>query len=108
MWKYLFFICINIFVSLIGYAQSSTCANATPFCTGVNYTFPASTNAPAPTGAYFDCLMTQPNPAFFYLEIANPGNITINIRGLEVLGETRILISSAGDHLQIQQLCVIN
>ena len=70
------------------FAQNTTCNTADPFCTGTNYTFPASTNAPAPTGAYFDCLGTQPNPAFYFLEIDNPGNITINIQGLGVNGGT--------------------
>ena len=61
------------------FGQSSTCNNALPFCTGSTYTFPASTNTPAPNGAYFDCLWTQPNPAFYYCEIDQPGNMTISI-----------------------------
>ena len=61
------------------FSQSSTCNNALPFCTGSTYTFPASTNTPAPSGAYFDCLWTQPNPAFYYCEIDQPGNMTISI-----------------------------
>ena len=71
-----------IFANTI-FAQA-TCNTALPFCTGTNYTFPASTNTPAPTGANFGCLWTQPNPAFYFLEIDNPGNITINIQGLGV------------------------
>ena len=61
-------------------AQSPDCITATPFCTGTNYSFPASTNTTAPIGPYYDCLFTQPNPAFYYLEIDQPGNITIQMQ----------------------------
>ena len=59
-------------------AQDS-CSTALPFCTGSSYTFPASINTPSPPGSNFGCLGTQPNPAFYYMEIANPGNLTIYI-----------------------------
>jgi len=78
-----FLFCVSVIA-----AQNTTCNTADPFCTGTNYSFPASTNAPPPTGAYFDCLGTQPNPAFYFLEIDNPGNITINIQGLSTNGGT--------------------
>jgi len=57
----------------------NNCGTAQPFCTGTNYTFPASTNTNAPTGANFGCLGTQPNPAFYFMEIDNPGNITLSL-----------------------------
>ena len=85
--RHVFTLYLLFFASFV-VAQNTTCNTADPFCTGTNYTFPASTNAPAPTGAYFDCLGTQPNPAFYFLEIDNPGNITINIQGLGVNGGT--------------------
>ena len=66
----------------------TTCGTAQPFCTGTTYTFPASTNTPPPTGANFGCLWSQPNPAFYYCEIDNPGNMTINIQGLGTTGGT--------------------
>ena len=59
------------------YSQSPNCLGAEPFCTGTNVTFPASTNTTSPTGPYYDCLFTQPNPAFYYLQIDQPGDITI-------------------------------
>ena len=70
---------INILFLLFVTEVSSqgTCATALPFCTGSSYTFPASINTPAPPGTNFGCLGTQPNPAFYYMEIANPGNLTI-------------------------------
>ena len=59
--------------------SQTTCSTSLPFCTGSNYTFPASTNTSAPTGANFGCLGSQDNPAFYYCEIDNPGNMTITI-----------------------------
>ncbi|MFQ3333083.1 MAG: gliding motility-associated-like protein [Thalassomonas sp.] len=61
-------------------AQSSDCANADGFCTGTNYTFPASTNTTAPVGPDYGCLGTQPNPAFYFLQIDQPGNLTITMQ----------------------------
>ena len=81
MIKRVFSILFLLYCANTVYAQSSTCNTALPFCTGSTYTFPASTNTAAPTGAYFDCLFSQPNPAFYYCEIDNPGNMTINIQG---------------------------
>ncbi|MBQ8959005.1 MAG: PKD domain-containing protein [Bacteroidales bacterium] len=59
--------------------DNSTCANADPFCTDNGmYQFPASTYAnPGESGPYYDCLNSQPNPAWYYLQIDNPGNIDI-------------------------------
>ena len=77
--KKLLSILLFVFCSNLIFGQSATCNNALPFCTGSTYTFPASTNTPAPSGAFFDCLWTQPNPAFYYCEIDQPGNMTISI-----------------------------
>ena len=85
--KKLFYIVLFVSITNIAFTQG-TCNTALPFCTGSNYVFPASTNTPAPTGAYFDCLGTQPNPAFYYMEIDNAGNMTINIQGLGANGGT--------------------
>ena len=59
--------------------QNNTCANADPFCTDNGmYEFPAGVNAGSgETGPYYDCLYTQPNPAWYYMRILNPGNIDI-------------------------------
>ncbi|MBU46631.1 MAG: hypothetical protein CMD28_04295 [Flavobacteriales bacterium] len=62
------------------FGQSPNCVGAEPFCTGTTATFAASTNTNAPVGPYYDCLFTQPNPAFYYLQIGQPGNLTINIQ----------------------------
>ena len=69
---------ILIFIlSKMSFSQSPNCLGAEPFCTGTSVTFPAATNTTSPIGPYYDCLFTQPNPAFYYLQIDQPGNITI-------------------------------
>ena len=61
-------------------AQGSDCATASPFCTSAGTaTFPASQNTTAPVGPNYDCLFTQPNPAWYYLQVANSGPITLNM-----------------------------
>jgi gliding motility-associated-like protein len=60
-----------------GFSQGSNCATADPFCTGTTYTFPNNTGIPN-QGTY-QCLGTTPNPAWYYLQIANSGNIDIHI-----------------------------
>ncbi len=59
--------------------QNNTCANADPFCTDNGmYQFPAGVNAGSgESGPYYDCLITTPNPAWYYLQIDDPGNIDI-------------------------------
>ena len=69
-----------ILIPQLLFAQSPDCVGAEPFCTGTPATFAASTNTSAPVGPYYDCLFTQPNPAFYYLQIDQPGNITINMQ----------------------------
>ena len=60
---------------------NNTCANADPFCTDNGmYQFPAGVNAGSgESGPYYDCLYSQPNPAWYYMRIANPGSITIHM-----------------------------
>lgn len=61
--------------------QNNTCANADPFCTDNGmYEFPAGVNAGSgENGPDYDCLYSQPNPAWYYMRIANPGSMTINM-----------------------------
>ena len=56
-----------------------TCALANPFCTGTTYTFPASTGTTAQVGPSYGCLFSQPNPAWYFMQIQNPGNLTIGM-----------------------------
>jgi len=55
-----------------------------PFCAGGTSggTFPASTDQPdAETGPNYGCLGSEPNPAWYYLQISQSGNLDILIQG---------------------------
>jgi gliding motility-associated-like protein len=66
---------------LVGYAYSQAdCLSAQPFCTSAAYSFPASTNTTAPTGPDYGCLGSQPNPAFYFMQIDQPGNLAITMQ----------------------------
>ncbi|MCK9616253.1 MAG: PKD domain-containing protein [Lentimicrobiaceae bacterium] len=58
--------------------QNLLCDSALPFCTGTNYQFPAGVGAgSAQSGPCYNCLSTTPNPAWYYMKIANPGDLHI-------------------------------
>lgn len=71
-------------VNIKFFAQGTDCATADPFCTGTTYTFPNNTGI-ADAGTY-DCLFTTPNPAWYYLQIATSGNISITINQTDLSG----------------------
>ena len=79
--------------------DNATCDGAFPFCTDNGlYTFPAGTNSGSPCGTTYNsscgepymcsgtpgqsanCLYTAPNPAFYYMRIADPGNLNIHMQ----------------------------
>jgi hypothetical protein len=70
---------VILLFSISAFSQSDDCNTATPFCTNSGITFPASTGTSSPNGPDYGCLNTQPNPAFFYLQIDNPGNMTLSL-----------------------------
>ncbi|MDD3876542.1 MAG: PKD domain-containing protein [Bacteroidales bacterium] len=60
------------------FSQNNLCENSLPFCTDTVYNFPAGVNAgTAQSGAAYTCLGTQPNPAWYYMEVLNSGPISI-------------------------------
>lgn len=75
--------------------DNATCDGAEPFCTNQGlYQFPAGVNAGnlgsqvspyycsgfiRPDGSSSSCLYTTPNPAFYYMQIDQPGNLNIKI-----------------------------
>ena len=65
----------------IQWRQNNMCANADPFCTDNGmYQFPAGVNAGSgESGPNYDCLHSTPNPAWYYMRIANPGAMTIHM-----------------------------
>lgn len=77
--KHIFLVLLFVIPWNLVSAQTS-CADAEPFCSNGGVTYPASTNAgAAPAGPNYGCLFTRPNPAWFYLNIANSGAITITL-----------------------------
>lgn len=78
--KKLFSLVIFITATLFVVAQSSTCIDSDPFCTGTSYEFPASTNAgSAETGPDYGCLSSQPNPVWYHMRIQYAGDIIIDM-----------------------------
>lgn len=77
-YSFLFFVVCLIGIQTKINAQGS-CAAAAPFCTAAGVNFPASTSTTAPAGPNYGCLGSQPNPAWYYLNIATNGNIQINL-----------------------------
>ncbi len=58
---------------------NNTCLAAEQFCTDNGlYQYPAGVNAgTGEAGPDYQCLRTTPNPAWFYLQIGNPGSMSI-------------------------------
>ena len=61
-------------------STSSSCNTAVGICSSTSYTFPAGVNAgTAASGPNYGCLKTQPNPAWFFLQVQNSGSITFSM-----------------------------
>jgi gliding motility-associated-like protein len=61
---------------------NNSCSNAAPFCTGTQFDFPAGTNTPtSEVGPNYGCLGSEPNPAWYFLQIADSGTVNIDIMG---------------------------
>lgn len=60
--------------------SSPTCITATPICGNTLNSYPSTSGgAWAQAGPDYGCLISQPNPSWFYFKIDNPGNLSINI-----------------------------
>ncbi len=58
--------------------DDGSCIVPTPFCTEDATTYEATTNSQdAPNGNFYGCLDDQPNPAWFYLQTSEAGDIDI-------------------------------
>ena len=65
---------------LMAETQNDSCQTALPFCGSDAYTFPGGVNTGnAQAGPFYDCLSTQPNPAWYYMQVDDPGDIIINM-----------------------------
>ncbi len=67
-------ICVNTF------SQGTTCSNAQPFCssTGLEFQNTSGVTSSEP-GPNYGCLGSQPNPAWYYIRIDQPGNLNLQI-----------------------------
>lgn len=77
--KNIFFLIVFLISSSAIFAQGSTCATADPFCSGSGAVFPNSTTGTAQSGPYYDCLISQPKPSWYYMQIGISGPITLTI-----------------------------
>jgi len=79
---YLSFVLVLLFIPGRNFSQNNLCSTAFPFCTGSTYSYPAGVNSgTAQAGPSYSCLGSEPNPAWYYLKIANPGNLEIKMVG---------------------------
>ncbi len=73
-----------VFSTIAAFAQSNTAENMSPFCAGGStLTFDNTTNsAPADPNSAADsygCLGNEPNPAWFYMQIGESGNLQFTL-----------------------------
>ncbi|MFD2907983.1 T9SS type B sorting domain-containing protein [Flavobacterium ardleyense] len=66
-------ILLFLFISAFSFSQSSTCENAAAMCSGNQGPFPNNTGVVSPGSV--GCLGSTPNPAWFYLQVGQSGNI---------------------------------
>ncbi len=83
VWKYgtsgtgSFEICV---MSIATTLTNTICSNMSPICPGSPTLYTAqAAGTSAPVGPNYDCLESQPNPTWFYLEIDNPGLLSVDI-----------------------------
>jgi hypothetical protein len=72
-------VCQGETVVLSAGSNSVSCDLAEPICSNTSLNFPNLTNTTAPVGNNYDCLGTQPNPSWFYVQIEQPGDLTLDI-----------------------------
>ena len=83
---YLIAILFFFLLPVSSFGQGATCADIEPFCAGDEaYIFPNCNNtdpnciSDAEPGPDYGCLGSQPWPAWFYLQIDDPGNLDFEI-----------------------------
>jgi len=82
---FLLFITLS-FTYISGLSQGSICTESTPFCSISGIEFPnCNSNDPncnsfAENGPDYGCLVSTPFPAWYFLQIENPGSIELTIR----------------------------
>jgi len=64
---------------ILAISQGTNCADMDPICTDVGAQFTANTGTTAEPGNDYGCLLTQPNPSWYYFEVATNGNIDMSL-----------------------------
>lgn len=59
--------------------ENDLCQSSTPVCANSVFSFQASTGGFAQTGPCYGCLLSQPNPTWFYFKVSVPGEIVLTI-----------------------------
>jgi len=65
-------------ISCFSYSQSPVCSSPEPFCAGDSSLVFSNTTGDNGFGSV-DCLGSTPNPAWFYIQIDDPGNLNFEI-----------------------------
>jgi gliding motility-associated-like protein len=77
-------------IQILGFGQTggaNFCAEAEPICSSAEFSFAnTSDGSSAEVGPDYGCLLTQPNPAWFFLQIGQSGNINLIIEQSTTLG----------------------
>ena len=80
--KQLLIFCFLSFVCIAVKGQNSTCSSSAPFCTSIDYNFPAGVGTGnAEPGPDYGCLGSQPNPAWYFMQVQNSGDLNIYMVG---------------------------
>lgn len=59
--------------------NGDVCVLASPFCSSTAYNFPNNTGTSSPSGPSYGCLITQPNPVWYYMQIGTSGPMQLAI-----------------------------
>ena len=71
---------LSLMISNQSFSQNNLCESSLLFCTDSANSYPAGVNAgTGQTGPEYTCLGSQPNPAWFYMEVLSSGPIIIYI-----------------------------
>jgi gliding motility-associated-like protein len=76
---------VGFFQALLVFSQAggADCNNLEPICTDVGISFTASSGVPDASttspGNNYDCLGSEPNPTWYYLEISNSGDVQMEL-----------------------------
>lgn len=73
---YSFLLCLLVVISV---QSQNDCSTVYPYLTSSGISFTADTGSVASAGPDYGCLITQPNPTWFYLGICNSGTINLDV-----------------------------